>query len=163
MSIGPTIPGIQLFQNLTLKIQGKGHGWGRSWKSQHGFNIQSTHIPFVPCQSGIPFLSYNFFKILPWKSKVKVMEEVTVQSHNLFHVNRPSIPEIQHFKNLTFKIQGQGRITMMSHNYRSRQFHRTSKGVNPSISEIRVLQSLAQVLPHLGKWANNYDTVLLQV
>ena len=37
----------------------------------------------------------------------------------------PPIPEIQHFQNLTLKIQGQGQMTMMLHNYRSRQFHRT--------------------------------------
>ena len=101
MSIGPPIPGIQLFQNLTMKIQGQGHKWGQSWKSQRGSNIQSTHIPFAPCQSGIPFLSYNFFKIWPWKSRVKIMGEVKFQSHNVgltsyrftslsFHVNRPS-------------------------------------------------------------------------
>ena len=148
MSIGPRVPGIQLFQSLTLKIKGQGHGWGQSWKSQHGSNIQSTHIPlvpvnrtshswvttfflnltlkikcqghgwghssksqcksilsthvpFVPCQSGIPFLSDDFFKIWPWKSRVKVMGEVTVQSHNVgltsyrltsltFHVNQSS-------------------------------------------------------------------------
>ena len=97
MSICPHIPGIQLFQNMMLKIQSQGHGWGQSWKSQHRSNIQSTHIRFVPCQSGIPFLSYDFFKIWPWKSRVKV----TVQSQNvgvtsygltslLFHVNQPS-------------------------------------------------------------------------
>ena len=43
-----------------------------------------------------------------------------------------SIPEIQHFQNLTLKIQGQGQMTMMLHNYRSRQFHRTSNDINPS-------------------------------
>ena len=70
-------------------------------KSQCGSNILSTHIPFVPCQSGIPFLSYNVFKIWPWKSRGKVMGDVTIQSHNVglasyrlaslsFHVNRPS-------------------------------------------------------------------------
>ena len=47
---------IQLFKNLTLKIQGEGHGWGERWKSQHGSNILSPHIPFVSCQSAIPFL-----------------------------------------------------------------------------------------------------------
>ena len=89
------------FQNLTLKFKGQGHKWGHSSKSQWGSNILSTHIPFVPCQSGIPFVSYDFFKMWPWKSKVKVMGEVTVQSHNVglapyritsfsFHVNRPS-------------------------------------------------------------------------
>ena len=101
MSICHPIPEIRLFQSLTLKIQGQGHGWGERWKSQSGCNILSTHILFIPCQSGIPFLSYDVFKIWLWKSRVKVMSEVTVQSHNVgltsyrftslsFHVNRPS-------------------------------------------------------------------------
>ena len=88
-------------RHVTLKIKGQGHGWGNNSKSQCGSNILSTHIPFVPCQSTLPFLSYDFFKIWPWNSKVKVMGEVTVQSHNvgltsyrltslLFHVNWPS-------------------------------------------------------------------------
>ena len=101
MSIGHPVPELWLFKNLTLKIKGQGHGWGHNSKSQGGSNILSTHIPFVPCQSGIPLLSYHFFKIWPWNSRVKVMGEVTVQSHNVglasyrltslsFHVNRPS-------------------------------------------------------------------------
>ena len=60
-AISHPIPAIQHFQTLTLKIQGQGHGWAKRWKSQHGSNIISTHIPFVPCQSAIPFLRYNFF------------------------------------------------------------------------------------------------------
>ena len=44
----------------------------------------------------------------------------------------PSIPEIQHFENLTLKIQDQGQMTMMLHNYRSRQLHRTSNSINTS-------------------------------
>ena len=143
MSIGHAIPEIQLFQNLTLKIQGQGHGWVKCWKSQHGFNISSTHILFVPCQSAILFPRYDFFKIWPWKSKVKVMAGGTlkvttwvqhsIDSH-LFHSMSIGhvIPEIQLFQNLTFKTQGQGQMTMMLHNYRSRQFHRTSNGTNPS-------------------------------
>ena len=101
MSIGPPIPEIQHFQHLTLKIQGQGHEWGERWKPQHGSNILTTHIPFIPCQSGIPFLRYDFFKIWPWKSMVKAMVEVKVQSHKVgvtsyrltslsFHVNQPS-------------------------------------------------------------------------
>ena len=43
----------------------------------------------------------------------------------------PPIPEIQHLHNLTLKIKGQGHMTLMLHNYRSRQFHRTSNGINP--------------------------------
>ena len=131
------------FQNLTLKIKGQFHGWGHSSKLQCGSNILSAHILFIPCQSDIRFLSYDFFKIWPWKSRVKVMGEVTVQSHNVGLTSYrftslssmsigPPIPEIQHFQNLTLKIQGQGQMTMMLHNYRSRQFHRTSNGINPS-------------------------------
>ena len=191
MSFGHPIPELWLFENLTLKIKGQGHGWGHSSKSQCGSNILLAHIPFIPCQSGIWFPSYDFFKIWLWKSSVNVMGEVTVQSYNVdltsyrltsfsFHVNQtsdswvttffkiwpwksrvkvmgevtvqshnvgltsyrftslssmsigPPIPEIQHFQNLTLKIQGQGQMTMMLHNYRSRQFHRTSNGINPS-------------------------------
>ena len=136
MSIGHPIPELWLFQNLTLKIKGQGHGWGHSAKSQFGSSILSTHIPFVPCQSALPFLRYNIFKIWPWKSRVKVMGEVTVQSHNVgltsYWLTSLSFHEIQHFQNLTLKIKGQGQMTLMLHNYRSRQFHRTSNGTNPS-------------------------------
>ena len=131
MSIGPPIPEIQHFQN-------QGHGWGGHWKSQHGSNILSTHIPLIPCQSAIPFLRYDFFKIWPWKSKVKVTCEGNVESHKVgvtsyrlsFHVNRPFHSWDTAFSNLTLKIQGQ--MTMTLHNYRSRQFHRTWNGINPS-------------------------------
>ena len=83
MSICPPISEIQHFQNLTLKIQGQGHGWSGHWKSQSACNILSTHIPFLPCQSAIPFLRYDFFKFWPWKSKVKVMGEVDIKSHSM--------------------------------------------------------------------------------
>ena len=120
MLIGPPIPEMQLFKKMTFKIQGQCHGWRQSSKSQCESNILLTHIPFVPCQSGIPLLSYDFFKTWPWNSRVKVMDEVTVQSHNVgvtsyrltslsFHVDRPSHSwYIQHFQNLTLKIKGQG-------------------------------------------------------
>ena len=119
MSIGPPIPGIQHFQNLTLKIKGQGHGWDHSLKSQCRSNILSTHILFVPCQSGIPFLSYDFFKVWPWKSKVKVMGEVDIESHNVglayyrltslqFHVNRPSHFWDTAFSKFDLENQGQG-------------------------------------------------------
>ena len=73
------------------------------------------------------------------------MVEVQAESHKVgvtsylftslsFNVNRPPIPEIKHFQNLTLKIQGQGQMTMVLHNYRSRQFHRTLNGINPSSS-----------------------------
>ena len=122
MSIWHPIAELQLYQNLTLKIKGQGQGWRHSSKSQCGSSILSTHIPFVPCQSALPFSRYSILKIWPWKSRVKVMGEVTVQSHNVglasyrltslsFHVNLRShscILEMQHFQNLTLKIKGQG-------------------------------------------------------
>ena len=83
MLTGPPIPERQLFKKITLKIQGQGHGWGQCSKSQCESNILATHIPFIPCQSGIPLLSYDIIKIWPWKSKVKVKGEVNVQSHNV--------------------------------------------------------------------------------
>ena len=133
MLIGHPIPRIQLIQNLT-KIQGQGHGWSPT--------IQSTHIRFIPCQSGIPFLSYDFFKISPWKSIVKVMGEVTVQSHNVgltsyrltslwFHVNRPShsrdtaFSKFWHWKSRV-KVKWPWCYTTTG------QFHKTSNGINPS-------------------------------
>ena len=69
MSIWHPIPEIQHFKNLTLKIKGQGHGCGNNSKSQCGSNIRSTHIPFVPCQSSLSFLSYDFFQNLTLKFK----------------------------------------------------------------------------------------------
>ena len=56
---------VKTFQNLTLKFKGQGHGWGHSSKSQCVSNILSTHIPFVPCQSALPLLTYSIIKIWP--------------------------------------------------------------------------------------------------
>ena len=131
------------FSNFDLKNQGSRSWVWSQFKSHWWSNILSTHILFVPCQWGIPFLSYDFFLIWPWKSRVKVIGEVTVQSHNVGLASYrltslcsmstgPPIPEIQHFQNLTLKIKGQGQMTKMLHNYRSRQFHRTLNGINPS-------------------------------
>ena len=91
---------IQL-TSLSFQVSRPSHSWvtatsifylqnprSRSWvrsklKSRCESNILSTRIPFVPCQSAIPFLRYDFFKIWPWKSKVKVMEEVNIESRNM--------------------------------------------------------------------------------
>ena len=94
MLIGPPVPEIHLFRKLTLKIQGQGHGWGQSSKSQCESNILSTHIPLVPCQSALPFLRYSIFKIWPWKSMVKVIAQdhtIGITPYRLIsHVDRPS-------------------------------------------------------------------------
>ena len=142
--VDPPIPKLQQLQYLTLKIQGQGHGWGQSLKSQCESNILSTHIPFIPCQSAIPFLRYAFFKIWPWKSKVKVMEEVNIESHNMgptfcrlkslsFHVNRPSHSwDTDFFKiwpwKSKVKVMGEGnveshKVGVTSYRFTSLSFH----------------------------------------
>ena len=71
------------------------------------------------------------------------MVEVNVESHKVgvtsyrltslsfMPIDHP-IHEIQNFLNVTLKIQGEGEMTMMLHNYRTKQLHRTSNGINPS-------------------------------
>ena len=110
----PPIPEIWLFVNLTLKsprsrVRSRSHG---------GSDFLSTHIPFIPCPSILPFLGCGFFKIWPWKFKVKVMREVKVQSHKvcptsfwftplLFQVNRVSYSCDTIFANIwPWKVQG---------------------------------------------------------
>ena len=90
MSIGHTIPEIRLFQILTLKIQGQGHGWVTVTKEHP---IDSHRF----CSKSSLLFRYSIFKIWPRKSKVKVMgfesHKVGVTSYRftslLFHVNRP--------------------------------------------------------------------------
>ena len=118
MSIGHPIPEIRLFQNLTLKTQGQGHGRGEHWKSQHRSNILLTHIPFVPCQSALPFnKTFSKFDLenprsRSWlRSNLKETKWVwhPIDSHPFHSMSiYPPIPEIQHFHNLTLKIQDQG-------------------------------------------------------
>ena len=185
MSIGPPIPEIQYFQNLTLKIQGQGHSSSsqscyttyrlislsshadrpsHSWDTAISkFDVENSRSmswvrsklkiatwvqysvdshTFRSCQSGITFMSYDFFKICSLKSRVNVMGEVTVQSHNVgltnywltslsFHVNRPSHSWDTAFSKFDFENPGSRSMTMMLHNYRSRQCHRTSNSINP--------------------------------
>ena len=116
MSIGHLIHKRRLFQNLTLKIEGQGHGWGESWKSPHGSNILSTHIPFIPSQSAVPFLRYDFLKKLTlkiqgqchgWGQSWKSQSPIDSHPFRSMSISLP-IHEKQHFQNLILKIQGQG-------------------------------------------------------
>ena len=160
MSVGHPIPEIQHFQNLTLRIQGQGHEWCECWKPQHVSNIISTRIPFIPCQSAIPFLRYDFFKIWPWKSKVKVMVEVQVESHKVgvtsyrftslwFHVNRPSHSWDKAFSNFDLEnSRSRSNDHDVAQLHGSRQFHRTLNGINPS-SSFRDIGSIRSGWPDL--------------
>ena len=65
----------------------------------------------------------------------------------------PPISKIQYFQNLTLKIKGQGQMTMMLHNYRSRQFHRTSNGTDPSRGFRDMFLAHGQAhMGQMGKW-----------
>ena len=171
MSIGHPIPELWLFQNLTLKIEGQGHGWGHSSKSQCGSNIILTNIPLVPCQSALPFLRYSIFKIWPWRSRVKVkrpwycittgldnsIELRMVQIHSA--VSKIWVP--QNLAKVLPDLTSFGQITMTLHNYRSWQVHETLNGVNPS-SGFRGIRS-AKSGPNVwqnwkvyGPWASTY-------
>ena len=105
----------------------RSRSWVRSKFKVTTWVQHSVNILFIPCQSGIPFLSYDFFKISflsydffkiwPWKSRIKVMGDVTVQSHNVglasyritslsFHVNRPSHSSDTAFSKFDLKNPG---------------------------------------------------------
>ena len=183
MSIGHPIQKIRLFQNLTLKIQGQGHGWGQSWKSQNGCSILATHIPFVPCQSALPFLRYSIFKIWPWKSKDKVMGEVDIDSHNMgltsyrltslsFHVNWPSHSKDKTFSKFNLEnprsrswVRGKLKVTTwVQHPIDSHPFHSMSIGHPiPDIQHFQYLTLKIQGQGHGwgGHWKSQQGSNLL--
>ena len=78
------------------------------------YNTLSTHIPFFPCWSALPFLGYSYFKIRRWKFKVKVLGEVKVESQvsNIqltflsFHVNWASHSWVTTFSKFHLENQG---------------------------------------------------------
>ena len=120
----------------------------------------STHIPFVPCQSAIPFLGYGFLKKFDLenprsrsclRSKLNVTKWCNILStHIPFVPCQPTLPFLRYIISQTWpwKIQGQGQMTMMLHNYKSRQFHRTSNGINPS-------SGFGDMGSHMGQMADS--------
>ena len=67
------------------------------------------------------------------KFKVTTWVQHSIDSHPFRSMSiDPSITETHKFINLTLKIQGDGEIRVMLHNYRSRQFHINLNGINPS-------------------------------
>ena len=79
MSIAHPIPEIWLFQNLTLKIEGQGHGLGKRWKSQSGCNILSTH-PFRSMSIGPSIPDIQHFQNLTLK--IQGQGQMTMMLHN---------------------------------------------------------------------------------
>ena len=155
MSMGHPIPELRLFQKLTLKIKGEGHGWGQNSKSECWSNILSTHIPFVQCQSVILFLS-NILKKLTLKIRAHChwWGHISKSQHgsNIPSTHIPfmsichPIPELRLFQNLTLKIKGQDHVTVQSHNVGLISYRRTSISLHVirlPIPEIQHFQNLS--------------------
>ena len=66
MSIGHPIPEIRLFQTLTLKLQGQGHGFGQNARSYSRPSIILLGFLFISHISDQQFLRYSYVKIWPW-------------------------------------------------------------------------------------------------
>ena len=178
MWIGHPLPELRLFWKFDLENQ-RSRSWvGSSSKSQCGSNILSIHIPFVSCQSALPFLRYSIFKIWPWKSRVKVMGEVTVQSHNVgltsyrltslsIHVQRPSQSWVTTFFKIwpwKSRVKVMGGVTVQSHNVglTSYRFTSLSFHVNrPSHSWDTVFSKFD--LENQGSRSNDHGVAQIQV
>ena len=110
-NMGPT---FYRFTSLSLHVNQLSHSWNKTFSK---FDLENPR-------------SRSWMR---WMLKVTTWVQHFIVSHP-FHsrsISHP-IPEIRLFQNLTLKIQGQGQMTTMLHNYRSRQFHRTSNGINLS-------------------------------
>ena len=68
-SISPPIPEIGLFQTLTLKLQGQGHGCGQSAQPYNWPSILLDLFPFCFTSIQSQFLRYSYFEI--WPSKIQ--------------------------------------------------------------------------------------------
>ena len=98
-------------------------------------NIQSTHIPLVPCQSGIPFLSFLNLTLKiksqghGWghSSKSQCGSNIHPLTFLSFHADRPSHSWDTAYSKFDLENPVSRLMSMMLHNYRSRQFHRTLK------------------------------------
>ena len=80
-------------------------------------------------------MSYDFLKIWPWKSKVKVIGEVTIQSHNvgLESYRLTSLSALPFLRKSIFKIwpwksrvKFMGEVTVQSHNVGVTSYRLTS-------------------------------------
>ena len=85
MWIGHPIPQIKLFQTLTLKLQGQGHGCGQRARSYSRPRIILTHYLVISNQTNNSW-DTAMLKFDLETSKVKVMSEVKSQGHILYPV-----------------------------------------------------------------------------
>ena len=151
-------------KNLTLKIQGQGHGRGQRLKSQLGSNILSTR-PLIPM--------IELFKIWPSKSKVKVMAQghiVCIISYRLISLRSLLIgspflrysylkidlenPKLRSGVKSKFKVTMWVLHPMDSHSF---WFH-----VNQPSHSWDIAFSKFD-LENQGSWSNDHDIAQLQV
>ena len=111
LSTGCPIPEIKLFQTLTLKLQGQGHGCGQKARSYNRPSIILTYFLFISHQSDQQFLRWSYFEIRPWN--------IRGQGHEWGQRSRshivPSIPSIHflfvsHQSDQPFLRYGQNRV-----------------------------------------------------
>ena len=151
--------------------------------SQCGANILLTHIPFIPCQSALPFLRYSIFKIWPWKSRVKVkwpwcctttgldnpIELQMLQIHPTVSGIWVRFCKIWPKCCLIWQVFGpwarpygaNRQITMTLQNYGSRQVHETLNGFNPPNGFRDLLSTKCppnwwQIWEVFGPWTSPY-------
>ena len=85
-----------------------------SHKSQYHGHWWMTQIPFIPCQTTIPFRRWSYFKLWPWNLNTKVMGVVKGQGHTCYTLSywfasfyftsiTQRIPEIELFQNFILK------------------------------------------------------------
>ena len=86
VSISPPIPQLRLFQTLTFKLQGQGHGCGQRSKTKQSAQYLICFL-FVLHQSDNNSWDAAILKFDPEKSTVKVMGEVKVWGHILHPVS----------------------------------------------------------------------------
>ena len=110
--------------------------WYKETHNTVTYNILLTRIPFIPCQSALPFLRYSIFKCLSLAEPI-YKKAITERQHPSAprSVNGQVWPKCcliwQLFGPWASPYGENGQITMTLHNYRSRQFHRTSNRENP--------------------------------
>ena len=65
--IGHPIPGIRLFQTLTLKLEGQCHGCSQRTRSYGRPSILFNRFFYISYQSDQQFPRNSYFEIWPWK------------------------------------------------------------------------------------------------
>ena len=146
MSIGHPTPGIQFFQNLTLKIQGQGHNKVTLWV-QHPFD---SHL-FCSMSIEPPIPEMQLFQNLTLKTQgqshgwSQSSESQSGSDFLLTHI--PFVPcqsstPLQGYSffwfwpwKSKFKVIAQGHIVVYKHLINSHPFH--SMLINPTILEIQ--------------------------